>query len=68
MYAVLCCAVLCYTFLFQQNVRIVLQMNGFKGMFNTVEQSLNEAGRERILGTAVTNAAPGDTFNILLDG
>jgi hypothetical protein len=45
-----------------------LQMNGFKGMFNTVEQSLNEAGRERILGTAVTNAAPGDTFNILLDG
>lgn len=45
-----------------------LQMNGFKSMFENVDSSLNEAGKNRILGRATTDAVPGDTFGILLYG
>jgi len=45
-----------------------VQMIGFKNMFKTVEQSLNEAGRNRIIGRSTTTASPGDTFGIILYG
>lgn len=45
-----------------------LQTSGFRNLVDTVEGSVKAAGRDRILGRALTNGAPGETFGILLFG
>jgi len=45
-----------------------MQTGGFANLTTTVENSVTSAGRDRILGRAITNGPPGETFGILLSG